>query len=504
MHVDVLIIGAGLSGIGAAAQLREHQPGRTVAILEQREASGGTWDLFRYPGIRSDSDMFTFAFKWRPWEDSRSLADGGEIRRYLRETATEYGVDKLIHYSHKVTRVEWSSEQKQWTVTAETPDGVAEYTASFLWSCAGYYDYDNGYQPEFPGLADYEGTFVHPQHWPEDIDYAGKKVVIIGSGATAVTLVPNLAGPGEDRAEKVTMLQRTPSYIMSRPSHDAIRAGLTTVSKRVPGFLPFKGLAERLGAGVVRWENVGLTMLSYQLARHAPELVKKMIRNQWIKGLTARDGGPGMTEAEATAYVDKHFTPPYEPWDQRLCFIPGGDMMTSIREGYADVVTDRIKTFTPKGIELESGEVLEADVVISATGLNIRLMGGAEFVVDGRPVDLSQEMSYRLMMVTGLPNFVFTFGYINASWTLRADLVTEWTLRLLDHMDKGGHEVAQVERDPSVARRPFIDLDSGYVQRSIDQLPASGDRGPWETRQNYLVEIRTTQEPIDDGVLQFS
>ncbi|MER7608120.1 NAD(P)/FAD-dependent oxidoreductase [Nocardioides sp. NPDC127503] len=504
MHVDVLIIGAGVSGIGAAAQLRERLPGKTLAILEQRDASGGTWDLFRYPGIRSDSDMFTFAFKWRPWESAQALADGHQIRDYLRRTAKDYGVDKLIHYGHKVTGAAWSTEDKQWTVSVETSDGPTEITAGFLWNCSGYYDYANGYQPEFAGLDDYEGTFVHPQHWPEDLDYAGKKVVIIGSGATAVTLLPNLAGEGSDRAEKVTMLQRTPTYILSRPGQDAIASLLNTAPFKLLSKLPFKRVREKLGHETVRWENIALTVGTYQLARRAPGVVKKVIRDQWINGLTARGGRPGMTKDEAIAYVDKHFNPPYNPWDQRICFVPDGDMMKSIREGYAAVVTDRIKTFVPKGIELESGETLEADIVISATGLNLRLFGGLDYTVDGEQVSLPEQMAYKGLMITGIPNFAYTIGYTNASWTLKADLVTDYVIRLLDFMGENGYDVATVTRDPSVEERPFMDLASGYIQRSLDLMPKAGDRSPWTAKQNYLVDMKALGSPVADGVIRFA
>ena len=502
-HVDVLIVGAGLSGIGAAAQVRKHLPAKSLAVLESRESIGGTWDLFRYPGIRSDSDMFTFAYKWKPWESDRALADGGKIRDYLAQVAQEYDVQPLIRYRHKVVGAEWDSAAKQWTVTAETPDGLTTITTNFLWGCSGYYDYDSGYQPEFPGVADYEGTFIHPQHWPEDLDFAGKKVVVIGSGATAVTLVPNLAGPGEGRAEHVTMLQRTPTYIFSRPGKDFLASGLRSTLFRLPK-LPVLRYGQKAGHEALRWENIGLTVGTYQLARRKPELVKKIIRDQWLRGLTARDGGPGMTPEEAEAYVEKHFTPPYDPWDQRICFVPDGDMIRSIREGYASVVTDRIKTFTAKGIELESGETLEANIVISATGLNVKLFGGWDFVVDGERIDLRETMSYKALMLTGLPNYAYTIGYTNASWTLKADLVSDYVVRLLEHMDENGYAAVRVERDPSVPERPFMELASGYIQRALDSMPKQGDRFPWRLKQNYLTDRRVLAGKIDDGVITFS
>jgi cation diffusion facilitator CzcD-associated flavoprotein CzcO len=499
-HVDVLIVGAGLSGIGAAAQLRQHLPDLSVAVLESREVSGGTWDLFRYPGIRSDSDMFTFGFKWHPWPSDQSLADGHMILDYLRTIQREYGIDELIRYRHTVTAADWDTTAKQWTVTATTPEGEKRFTANFLWSCSGYYDYDQGHQPEFPGLADFEGEFIHPQHWPEDLDYTGKKVVVIGSGATAVTLVPAMS----ERVEKITMLQRTPTYIMSRPAKDPLARGLNGALSKVPGFVPFKGLREKAGFEATRWANIMLLIGSYQLARRKPELVKKMVLKGVVDQLTARAGQPGMSAEEAQAYAAKHFAPPYDPWDQRLCVVPNGDLFRAIRSGKADVVTDRIRTFTAKGIELASGETLEADIVVSATGLKIKLFGGVDIHVDGEPVDLSRSMSYKALMLSGIPNLAFTIGYTNASWTLKADLVADYVVQLLRHMRKNGFHEALVERDPRVGERPFMDLASGYIQRAADAMPRQGDRAPWMLKQNYLTDLRVLRGDVEDGVITFS
>jgi cation diffusion facilitator CzcD-associated flavoprotein CzcO len=504
-HVDVLIVGAGLSGIGAAAQLRQHLPDLSVAVLESREASGGTWDLFRYPGIRSDSDMFTFGFKWHPWPSEQSLADGHLILDYLRTIERQYGVDQLIRYQHTVTAAAWDSAAKQWTVTASTPAGEQQFTANFLWSCSGYYDYEQGHQPAFPGLADYEGTLVHPQHWPEDLDYAGKKVVVIGSGATAVTLVPAMALPEDGRGvEHITMLQRTPTYIMSRPGKDPLAGVVNRALGRLPRSFPLKRLRERAGFEATRWANIMLLIGSYQLSRRKPELVKRMIHKGVVEHLTARPGHPGLSAEEAQQYAAKHFTPPYDPWDQRLCVVPDGDLFRAIRSGKASIVTDRIKTFTAKGIELESGETLEADIVISATGLTIKLFGGVDLHVDGKRVDLAETMSYKALMLSDVPNFAFTIGYTNASWTLKADLVGDYVVRLLRHMKQHGLHEAVVERDPAVGEKPFMDLTSGYIQRAAAQMPRQGDRAPWMLKQNYLTDMRVLHGDLEDGVIRFS
>jgi cation diffusion facilitator CzcD-associated flavoprotein CzcO len=474
-HVDVLIVGAGLSGIGAACQLRQHLPTRTVAILEAREASGGTWDLFRYPGIRSDSDMFTFGFRWRPWLGDRALADGPAILDYLRTVAREYGVDELVRYRHRVTRASWDSDTALWTVEIDHAGEPTTLTASFLWGCSGYYDYDQPYAPELPGAGTFEGTIVHPQHWPEGLDHTGRKVVVIGSGATAVTLVPAMA----ETAGHVTMLQRSPSYILSRPGRDR----LATLLERLPTQLSYP---------VVRWANILLTVGSYQAARRWPEQVKRIVR----KGV--------QSQLPDDVDVDEHFRPRYDPWDQRLCFVPDGDLFRAIRHGKASVVTDTIETFTPRGLRLSSGRELEADIVVTATGLQLLPFGGIDLVVDGEPVDYARTMAYKALMLSGVPNFVYTVGYTNASWTLKADLVSTYVVRLLRHLDRIGARSVVPVRQPEVGEIPFMDFQSGYVLRSLDRLPKQGDRSPWRLKQNYLTDLRTIRRgAIDDGVLAF-
>ncbi len=474
-HVDVLIVGAGLSGIGAACQLREHVPTRTVAVLEAREASGGTWDLFKYPGIRSDSDMFTFGFGWRPWPGDRALADGPSILAYLRTVAEEYGVDELIRYRHRVTGASWDSATQLWTVEVDHAGTPTTITAGFLWGCSGYYRYDEPYAPDFPGADAFEGTILHPQHWPEDLDHAGKKVVVIGSGATAVTLVPAMAST----AEHVTMLQRSPSYILSRPGEDR----LATLLGRLP---------TRMSYPVVRWANILLTVGSYQVSRRWPGFMKGLIRKE-VAALVPDD-----------VDVDVHFKPRYDPWDQRLCFVPDGDLFRALRKGRASVVTDTIETFTPKGIRLTSGQELEADIIVTATGLQLLAFGGLDLVVDGEPVDFSKTMAYKALMLSGVPNFVYTIGYTNASWTLKADLVSTYVVRLLKHLDRIGARSAVPVRQADVDEIPFMDFQSGYVLRALDRLPKQGDRAPWRLKQNYLTDLRTIKRgDIDDGVLAF-
>jgi monooxygenase len=474
-HVDVLIVGAGLSGIGAACRLRTEHPGRSVAILEARAASGGTWDLFRYPGIRSDSDMFTFGYKWRPWPGETALADGPSILEYLRAVAREYGVDGLIRYRHRVLRASWDSGTNLWTVEADRGGETVTLTTSFLWGCGGYYDYEQGFAPDFPGQEDFRGTIVHPQHWPEDLDYTGKKVVVIGSGATAVTLVPAMAAGG---AAHVTMLQRSPSYVVSLPGRDPVAVRL--------GRLP-----ARLRYPIVRWKAILLAVATYQLAQRRPQLVKDFIRKATLKQLPDVD-------------VDRHFKPAYNPWDQRLCFVPDGDLFRALRAGTADVVTDHIETFTETGIRLRSGEELEADVIVTATGLRLKAMGGVELTVDGAEVKMPETLTYKALMLSDVPNFAFTIGYTNASWTLKADLVADFVCRLLRHMDQNGVRRVVAPRDPSVGEERLITFSSGYILRALDELPKQGDREPWKLRQNYLKDVRSiNHDRIDDGVLTF-
>ena len=475
-HVDVLVVGAGLSGIGAACRLRTEHPQRSLAILESRGASGGTWDLFRYPGIRSDSDMFTFGYRWRPWPGDQALADGPSILDYVRTVAEEHGVDELVRYHHTVRRASWDSGDARWTVEVDTPDGPVTLTTGFLYTCAGYYDYESGYAPEFPGVEDFGGRLVHPQHWPEDLDHAGKRVVVIGSGATAVTLVPAMAGT----AAHVTMLQRSPSYVLSRPGRDPLAVRL----ERLP---------QRLRYPVVRWKNIAMAMLTYTVAQRRPELAKRLVRKA-----TAAQLPEGVD-------VDVHFNPAYNPWDQRLCFVPDGDLFRALRRGEASVVTDHIETFTETGIRLRSGEELEADVVVSATGLNIKAMGGVDLEVDGRKVELTDTMTYRTLMLSDVPNFAFTIGYTNNSWTLKADLVADYVCRVLAHMDATGTRTVVAPRDPEVAEERLLTFSSGYVLRALDRLPKQGDREPWKLRQNYLYDVRALQRgDVADGVLRFA
>lgn len=478
-HLDVLIVGAGLSGVGAAHHLEERLPGKRYAILEARGEIGGTWDLFRYPGIRSDSDMHTLGYRFKPWTEEKTIADGPSILEYVRRTAREGGIDRRIRFQHRVVAAEWSSEESRWTVEAERTDSgeTVRLTCGFLWACSGYYRYDQGYTPEFPGVDRFAGPVIHPQHWPEDLDYEGKWVVVIGSGATAVTLVPAMAA----KAAHVTMLQRSPTYIASLPAEDPIAI-------RLRRFLPHRAVY-----AIVRWKNVLLQSAIFQLSRRRPELVKRMIRR-------------GVERALPAGYdIDTHFTPSYNPWDQRMCLVPDGDLFRAISNGDASVVTDRIETFTEQGLKLESGAELEADVIVTATGLNLLFLGGMRLGIDGEEVDVPTTMAYKGMMLSGVPNFAFTVGYTNASWTLKADLVSEYVCRLLAHMDAGGYSRCLTEADPSVAEVPLLDFNSGYVLRSLDHFPKQGSREPWKLRQNYVLDVRSIRRgAIDDGTIKFS
>jgi cation diffusion facilitator CzcD-associated flavoprotein CzcO len=462
-HLDVLIVGAGLSGIGAAHHLQERCPGKSYAILEARAAIGGTWDLFRYPGIRSDSDMHTLGYRFRPWTEAKSIADGPSILRYVRETVG----------------AEWSSEESLWTVEAERTDTgeTAMLTCDFLLMCSGYYRYDQGYTPDFPGLERFAGQVIHPQHWPEDLEYAGKRVVVIGSGATAMTLVPTMAKD----AAKVTMLQRSPTYVVSMPGEDGL-------ANRLRRFLP-----DRVVYPIVRWKNVALQGLSYRLSRKRPELMKRLLRRGLLRVLPAGYD------------IDTHFKPRYNPWDQRLCLVPDADLFEALGDGSAEIVTDRIATFTENGIELESGAALEADIVVTATGLNVLFLGGMRIKVDGSEPDLAKALAYKGMMLSDFPNFAFTLGYTNASWTLKADLVSEYICRVLNHMDAGGYDVC-VPRitDPTVTEVPLLDFSSGYVLRALEGLPKQGSKEPWRLRQNYPLDLRALRHgPVEDGTMRF-
>jgi cation diffusion facilitator CzcD-associated flavoprotein CzcO len=476
-HVDVLIIGAGLSGIGAAAHLTRELPGTSYVVLEAREVSGGTWDLFRYPGIRSDSDMYTMGYRFRPWRHEEALGSGERILEYVRDTARAYDVERRIRFRHRVVRASWDGESARWTVEAEHDGATVTFTAGLVWSCRGYYDYERGHEPEFPGAEEFRGPIVHPQHWPAELDYAGRDVVVIGSGATAVTLVPALAGA----AAHVTMLQRSPSYVMSLPQRDpfAVRAR--------------RWLPERLAHRLVRWKSILVTAFFYRLSRRRPEAVRRLVRKQNVALLP--DGYD----------VDTHFTPSYDPWDQRMCFVPDADLFKAVRRGDADVVTSTIERFDADGVVLTGGRHLHADVIVTATGLTLSPFGGIELVVDGEKLDPTASLTYRALMLSGVPNFVFTVGYTNASWTLKVDLVAEFTCRLLAHMvDRGYRQVVPV-RDPSVGEVPLMDFTSGYVLRALDQLPHQGDRDPWRLRQSYLRDRRTIRHaPLQDGVLSFS
>ncbi|HKF82895.1 MAG TPA: NAD(P)/FAD-dependent oxidoreductase [Solirubrobacterales bacterium] len=474
-HVDVLIVGAGLSGIGAGAHLRRNCPGRSYAILESRESIGGTWDLFRYPGIRSDSDMYTLGYSFKPWRDEDSIAAGEKIRDYIRETAREYRVEDKIRFGHRVVSAEWSSAEALWTIRAEHGGETVELTCNFFYGCTGYYRYDEGFTPEFPGAERFEGQIVHPQHWPEDLDYSGKRVVVIGSGATAVTLIPAMA----PETEHITMLQRSPGYVVTLPGRDPIAKGLRRV------------LPEKAVYAIVRWKNVLTQMGFYQLSRRAPGFTRKLIR----RGVERR--------LPAGYDVDRDFEPRYNPWDERVCLVPGGDLFQTLGSGRADVVTDTIETFTEKGIKLTSGRELEADIIVTATGLNLLVLGGIEIKVDGERKEFKNLVGYKGAMFGGVPNMALALGYTNASFTLKCDLVSQYMCRLLNHMDARGYKVATPrEPGPGLAREPFIDLKSGYVTRSLDQLPMQAETHPWRLHQNYARDLRLFKHgPIDDEIV---
>ena len=478
-HFDVLIVGAGLSGIGAGYHLQQNCPSRSYAILEGRDCIGGTWDLFRYPGIRSDSDMYTLGYSFRPWREAKAIADGPAILKYVRDTARDYGIDKKIRFNHRVKRASWSSADAQWTVEAEQSSGeTARFTCNFLFMCSGYYSYEAGYTPEFPGTERFKGRIVHPQKWTDDIDYAGKRVVVIGSGATAVTLVPEMA----KTAAHVTMLQRSPTYIVARPQEDAIANWLR------------RHFPAKVAYGVTRWKNVLLGMLFYNLCRRSPERMKERI-HKLVK-----------QEIGTACDVDRHFTPRYNPWDQRLCLVPNGDLFRAIRAGKASVVTDQIATFSEAGLQLRSGDELPADLIVTATGLNLQVFGNVQLVVDSVPVEPAKTMSYKGMMYSDVPNLASAFGYTNASWTLKCDLTCEYVCRLLNYMDAHGcRQCTPRNNDPSVGAAPWIDFTSGYVQRSIEMFPKQGTRAPWRLYQNYALDLMNLRlASIDDGVMTFS
>ena len=477
-HVDVLIVGAGLSGIGAGYHLQHRCPSESYAILESRAAIGGTWDLFRYPGVRSDSDMHTLGYSFRPWTAAKSIADGPAIRDYVVDTAKIYGIDRHIRFDHKVRNAAWSTVDACWTVTAETGGAEVQFTCGFLFMCSGYYSYDAGYTPDFPGIAGYQGRLIHPQQWRDDIDYAGKQVVVIGSGATAVTIVPEMA----KTAAHVTMLQRSPSYVVARPEEDAL-------ANRLRRWLPAK-----LAYGLTRWKNVLLGMYFFNKCRSDPATVKDLLLK-------------GVQEALGPDYdVATHFTPRYNPWDQRLCLVPNGDLFAAIKSGAASVVTDHIERFTETGLQLRSGQMLDADIVVSATGLDLVVLGGLQLSIDGEPVELAKALTYKGMMYQDVPNLAFSFGYTNASWTLKADLTCEYVCRLLNRMKRlGAHQMTPRLTDASIVAEPWLDFSSGYVQRSLAKFPKQGSKAPWKLHQNYardLVALRYGK--IDDGAMTFT
>ncbi|KQS01535.1 FAD-containing monooxygenase EthA [Sphingomonas sp. Leaf357] len=476
-HFDVVVVGAGISGIGAGYHLQTLAPDRSYVILEGRPQLGGTWDLFRYPGIRSDSDMYTLGYSFKPWTQAKAIADGPSILRYLQETAREHGIDRHIRYRSHVKAASWSTPDARWTVSVEGPDGPVRYTCNFLFMCSGYYNYAKGHTPDFAGAGDFAGRIVHPQHWPSDLDYTGKKVVVIGSGATAVTLVPEMA----KTAAHVTMLQRSPTYVVSRPSEDGVANWLRAK------------LPAKTAYGITRWKNVLWGMFFFRLARRRPEKVKDR-----IIGMVREHLGPDYD-------VATHFTPRYNPWDQRLCLVPDADLFDALKAGSAEVVTDRIARFTPGGIALESGKEIAADVVVTATGLELQLLSDVAFDVDGAPVDLAKTYNYKGMMYSGVPNLASSFGYTNASWTLKADLTCAYVCRLLNTMAKRGLRQATPRiSGEDLQAEPFLDFSSGYVTRAMEKFPKQGDRKPWKLYQNYAKDLVTLKYGSVDTEMEFS
>ncbi len=481
-HFDVLIVGAGLSGVGAAHHLQQHCPRKSFVLLEGRASIGGTWDLFRYPGIRSDSDMHTLGYNFKPWREAKAIADGPSILRYIKETASEHGIDRHIRLNHKVVKISWSTPEAAWTVDAERTD-TGEHvslSANFIMMCAGYYSYREGYTPEFPGRDRFQGTIVHPQAWPEDLDYSGKRIIVIGSGATAMTLVPSLA---KDAAH-VVMLQRSPTYVISRPDRDVIANFLRRI------------LPEERAYAITRWKNVGMQQWLYRRTRKAPDQVRKRLL-QMIRA----ELGPDYD-------IEKHFSPRYNPWDQRLCLVPNSDLFKAIRSGKASVVTDHIETFTETGIRLVSGEELPADIIVTATGLQLVVFGEAAVEVDGKAPNIADVWSYKGMMYTGLPNLATSFGYINASWTLRADLIAEYVCRLLNRMDETGTRIVEPKLRPEDANMParkwLEGFSAGYMERAMHLFPKQGDREPWINPQNYKRDREMFRHgSLDDGALVF-
>jgi len=476
---DVIIVGAGLSGISAAYHLQTRCPGKRFTVLEARGSIGGTWDLFRYPGVRSDSDMFTLGYRWKPWRDAKAIAEGSSILSYVREAARESGVERRIRFNQRVVRASWSSERARWSLEVQGEDGeTLRYSCNFLYMCTGYYRYSQGYDPHLPGQESFQGRFVHPQHWPTELDYTGKRMVVIGSGATAMTLVPELA----KRAEHVTMLQRSPTYVVSAPARDPLTELLR------------KRLSPTAAYGVARWKSVVIGAAFFHLARRAPRFAKSAVLRGVREGL-----GPDYD-------VDRHFTPSYGVWEQRVCLIPDGDLFEALNGGRAEVVTDHIERITETGIVLKSGRELPADIIVKATGLELEVAGACELTVDGRRFEFSESVNYKGCMFTGLPNFVYTFGYTNASWTLKADLVAEFVCRLLNAMRaKGADRCVPRDPDPQMPMVPWVDFSSGYVQRALTRFPKQGAERPYRLYQNYLLDLLLMRYGrIEDGVLQLS
>ncbi|MBV62466.1 MAG: FAD-containing monooxygenase EthA [Nevskiales bacterium] len=473
---DVLIVGAGLSGVDAAYRLQTECPDKTYTIVEARDAIGGTWDLFRYPGIRSDSDMSTLGFPFEPWDSDVSIADGDTIRQYIQDTAAKYGIDRQIRFGHRVTGADWNSELARWLVSCQTAGGEQRFSCRFLHVCSGYYDYASGYTPAFANREAFDGTIVHPQHWPEDLDVAGKRIVVIGSGATAITLIPSLVKNGA----QVTMLQRSPTYVVNLPRRDAIAGKLRQL------------LPQRMAGSLTRWKNILLSMYFYQYARRKPDSTREKILH------FARQQLGDAVDA------DLHFNPSYKPWDQRLCIAPNGDLFRALRKGNANIVTDHIERFEAEGVRTRGGELLEADIIVTATGLNIQLFGGATLSLDGQPVETGERLIYKGMMLDGVPNMAFAFGYTNASWTLKCDLTAQYVCRLLQRMDKRGEVVCIPERREGVVADDMVDLESGYIQRAKDFLPQQGTRAPWRVHQNYVMDLAVTRfTKLDDGTMRF-
>jgi monooxygenase len=477
-HFDVVIVGAGLSGVGAGYYLQTAAPTRSYVILESREGMGGTWDLFRYPGVRSDSDMYTLGFRFRPWPEGKAIADGPSILKYIKETARAFGIDHNIRYQHRAVGAEWSSQTSTWLVDVETgPEKECKrFACNFLYLCTGYYDYESGYTPEWPDFATFRGSVIHPQKWPRDFDYTNKRVVVIGSGATAVTVVPAMT----DKAAHVTMLQRSPTYIMARPSQDPI-------ANWMPKWLPNK-----IAYAATRWKNVLVGMAFFGLSRKRPDTIRRYLMNAVRRELPNYN-------------VDKHFNPKYNPWDERLCLVPDADLFRAIREGRASIVTDHIKRFTKSGIELQSGEYLDADVIVTATGLVVKPAGGMRIVVDGRQVHLHDLMTYKGMMFSDVPNMAVALGYTNASWTLKCELTSEYVCRLLNYMErKRFSQCIPRRRDPSIKAEPILNFTSGYVQRALPSLPSQGSKRPWRLYQNYALDLVTMRYGrINDGTMEF-